>query len=163
MPYIANVLNSPQVANIPVNFSIAASAPAGTVVAGSIAYNGTPTTNFTTPSNEVWYLLDFYVPSALATNLSLSLVVNNETQPFTIDTGAIIANTNGREHLSTPPNYDDAIVLLPNFLLNINGTLDTAFGSTAGTETVFMKVRRVPYYMYQQASGMSASGHVLSL
>ena len=120
------------------SFSVAASAPAGTQVTGSIVrVAGQPAQSLlVVPNDELWEIKDFYVTSSQTPDGLIQPVVNNNIQPFQPDLNSLLISNQNKVKLDIP------IILKPGFQFYINTILLTANGTSAVTLTLYIQVTR---------------------
>jgi hypothetical protein len=127
---------------IPVQFSIAASAPAGTIVPGTIyAYglNNNPTgSSFLVPAGSKYQLVDMYVSGSPAVDAQTIFSLNGLPQGENLVLSTINAQVSGRAKITQP------LVLGASDVLSISIVTVAANGSTAATETLFLHFLQVP-------------------
>ena len=124
-----------------VNYTIAGSAAANTVIQGTIYPFGLSQpsqTSIVVPSKETWYLTDVSVNSSLSVDLQFQLTVDGVVQPLAIDLNSTIVTNSGRYKMPIPFK----ISANSTFSVSaINFTANSA--TTAVTESATLSILRV--------------------
>ncbi len=128
---------------IPVEFSIAGSAPAGTIVTGTMyAYglnNSATGTQFQVPAGSKYQLADMYVSGAPAVDGQVIFNLNGIPQGENLILSTLNTANSGRAHITQP------LVLGPSDVIQVSiVTLAANSSTTAVTDTLFLHFLQVP-------------------
>jgi len=135
-------LTGPQPTVFIVTFSIAANAPAGTVIQGSIQAFGAlmpATSSVQVPITEVWSIIDFYTLSTVSPDAQIQLLINGYIQNIYPTLNSVYINNYKKwtltQAIKIPPasTWSVSIVLLGNN------------GSSAQTYTLYISAVRAPF------------------
>ena len=154
----SSALNSVQPSSIQCVFTIAASAPAGTVLSAVVYPLGTQfagSSNPTVSPDEVWHIYDAYVVNStlFPNSMVISLVIGTTPYPLNIDTAAMIAQNNTSR---INPFASAPLTIPPNKSFIVQGQLDAANGTSQVVETLWLSVLREPLTMALQRTGAGA-------
>lgn len=144
----ANSISNITPATYQLQFTIPASAPAGTVVnAQIVAFSGaSPQGTVTVPPDQVWSFTKLYVPTALTINLLLNFTVGQTPQSLNTDTSVITVQNNS----SAVNPFEVHVIVDSSQTFYFYGSTDTAQGTSATTETVYLAMLQYPVAIAQQ-------------
>lgn len=132
-----------QATDIQVSFSIAASAPAGTIVQGNIYYLGieNPAVQLVPiPNNEVWHIVQMVVDgSSVQTDGEVVIRINGYPQNIKPFLNSLLTTSN-----FSPFNMLESVVLPPNTSWSVQLVLNAAAPTTAYTQNLKVRVVRAP-------------------
>lgn len=138
------LLTHEQKTDVVVDFSVTASAAAGTVFQGAIyqfGYSEGSVTLATIPATEVWHLSSMKVNiSPIQTDAQVQYKQNGYVQDFQPTLGSLLAINN-----YTPYEFDETQVMYPTNTFSLNLTLLDAAPATAYTQHVILRFVRAPF------------------
>lgn len=133
----------PQTTELTVTYTIAASAPAGTIIVGSITAFGPlggSSSQFFTPIVEVWHIVDLYdTGGPVGPDAIVFTVINGYVQNFQAKLSSINLNILTRYRLT------DSIPIPPASQVSSSISLLAANGASAVTQIVTYRVNKAPY------------------
>jgi len=133
-----------QATDIQIAFSVAASAPAGTIIQGNIYYLGieNPAVQLVPiPNNEVWHLIGLVVTgSSVQTEAQVIIKINGYAQNIKPFLNSLISTSNFQ-----PFNLIETVVIPPNTSWSMQLVLADAAPTTAYTQNLKARVVRAPY------------------
>jgi hypothetical protein len=136
-------LSGPQPTTAIVSFSVAASAPANSIVAGSIANAFGPlvpaTETIQVPITERWDIVDMWTQGVQTPDATPIITVNGYPQVVSSDFNSMNQNVLTRFRLTT------SIVLVPGASVSISAATLQANGTSAVTLVLYVKIRRSPF------------------
>lgn len=144
----ANSISNITPATMQVQFAIAASAPAGTVVnAAFVPFSGAASVpTLTVPPDQVWALTRLYSSAALTTNLLLNYYVGQTPQSLNTDTSVILITSSS---LNPVNPFEIHAIIDSSQTFYFTGTTDAA-NVSAITETIYLQMIQYPIVIAQQ-------------
>lgn len=121
-----------------VTFSVPASAPAGTLLNGSITrIIGQPSQlQLTVPTKEMWEIDDFYTGASQTPDANIQPVRNSNVQPYQPNLNSLVITNQNKIKMTKP------MILEPGDNFYINAITTSANGTSAVTLVLYVQAVR---------------------
>lgn len=145
----ANTISNITPATMQVQFTIAASAAANTTVnAVFVPFTGAASVStLTVPPDQVWALTRLYASATLSVNMLVNYYVGQTPQSLNTDTAVMVVSSSSLNPINP---FEVHAIIDSSQTFYFTGTTDSANGTSAVTETLYLQMIQYPVVIAQQ-------------